>query len=97
MKVLPRESRYFGRLRHAITYTLPLPKNTTQGWFTRLRSPTPTCRITTNDLASRLGKTTCMINLSTDFDGISPHPIFFFLVPLAVEFFLANWTGLVGE
>jgi hypothetical protein len=94
---LPYESRHFGHLKLAITYALPFPKNTTQGRFTRLRSPTPTCRITTNDLASRLGKTTCMINLPPDFDGIFPYPIFFFLVPLAVESLLADRTGLIGE
>jgi hypothetical protein len=38
-----------------------------------------------------------MINLLTDLDGISPDPIFFFLVPLAVEFLLADGAGEVSE
>jgi hypothetical protein len=38
-----------------------------------------------------------MINLLTDFDGISPYPIFFILVPLAVELLLADGAGEVSE
>lgn len=97
--VLLHQSKDFRHLRIAI-YALPLAENTTQ-WFIRLGCPASTCRITTNSRDSRfpscLSKATCVINLPTNFDRVSPHPVLFLLVPLTVELLFAYGARLICQ